>query len=428
MSTPPSARDTRVFADGVRSESPAQQTLASGQQPAATSTGPLIVESRGQRIATALAGRWRSVPVLATLVAIWAIFSVQAPSFLTARNLSNLSVQIVVTAILALGLVLVLLIGEIDLSVAALGALASAVMARLLVEAGAPAVLAIAAAIAFGVVIGCIQGLIVTQFRAPAFIVTLGASLIMQGLLLQLLPRTGQVPLAGTAIELITGSYLVPLVGYLLAVLTPVVVTLLLWQTFRHRIRQGQQLSLLRSVLLPGLACLACALVVVAVLNLHRGVPSAVVLMLALLAALAYLTTQTRFGTYLYAIGGNAEAARRSGIRVRNVKVITFALTGGLAAIAGVVAASRTLGVSSQSGSGTILLEAVAAAVIGGASLFGGRGSVWAALLGALVIGSISNGLDLLGAEAQTKLIIQGAILILAVAVDGALSKGARAR
>ena len=409
--------------------SAALTTPSAGPTPTNRHPGsPVVRQPRRHRLVAALAGRWRTLPVLATLVAIWVFFSTQAPGFLTARNLSNLSVQIVVTAVLALGLVLVLLIGEIDLSVAALGALASGVMARLMVEAGLPTAAAIAVALLFGVLVGSLQGLIVTQFRAPAFIVTLGASLIMQGVLLQLLPRTGQFPLAGTPIELITGSYLVAGVGYALAIVTPVAVTLLLLQTYRHRTAQGQQLSAVRYIVVPGVACLAVGLVVVSVLNLHRGVPSAVVLMLALLAGLAYLTTQTRLGTYLYAIGGNAEAARRAGIRVRRVKVTTFALTGGLAAIAGIVAASRTLGVSSQSGSGTILLEAVAAAVIGGASLFGGRGSVWAALLGALVIGSISNGLDLLGAEAQTKLIIQGAILILAVAVDGALSKGARAR
>ena len=399
-----------------------------GEQPGVPAPAPRRFLPARHQVADALAGRWRMVPVLATLVVLGAFFASQAPGFLSVRNLSNLSVQIVVTAILALGLVLVLIIGEIDLSVAALSALSAAVMARLLVETGVGAGAAITIAIVFGVAIGCLQGLIVTQFRAPAFIVTLGASLVMQGLLLLLLPRTGQVPLAGTFIELITGSYLVPLIGYLLAVATSAVVTLLMYQTFRHRRQQGQRPSPVRAVLLPGLACLACSLVVVTVLNLYRGVPVAVVLMLALLAVLAYLTTQTRLGTYLYAIGGNAEAARRAGIRVRGVKVITFALTGGLAAIAGVVSASRTLGVSSQSASGTLLLEAVAAAVIGGASLFGGRGSVWAALLGALVIGTISNGLDLLGAEAQVKLIIQGTILIIAVAVDGALSGGARAR
>lgn len=382
--------------------------------------------SMGNRLIDAFAGRWRMVPVLITLAVIWGFFASQSPAFLSPRNLSNLSVQIVVTGIIALGLVLVLLVGEIDLSVAAVGALSAAVMARGMVEFGAPALAAIAAAVLSGVVFGAVQGMVVTRFRAPAFIVTLGSSLILQGALLQMLPRSGQIPLAGTMVETIAGSYFVSITGYLMALGASAFVIFLLWQTYHHNRRQQHHTSFTRRVVAPGAACLVVSMVVVAVLNAHRGVPLAVVVMLILLGAMAYVTTQTGFGTYLYAIGGNAEASRRSGIPVRRVKVATFALAGGFAAIAGIVAASRTLGVSSQSGSGTLLLESVAAAVIGGASLFGGRGSVWAALLGALVIGSISNGLDLLGAEAQLKLMVQGGILILAVAVDGALSNGRR--
>lgn len=407
-----------------------QENPVSAQQPSSAEASPAVAptarSSRTTQLVDAFNGRWRLVPVLAVLAVIWAFFASQAPAFVSARNLSNLSVQIVVTGILALGLVLVLLVGEIDLSVAALGAVTSAVMARLLVQAEQPPVVAITAGIATGVAFGAVQGLIVTRFRAPAFIVTLGSSLILQGVLLQLLPRTGQIPLAGTVVELVTGSYLVAVTGYVVAVAATALVGLLLFQTYRHNLRQEHPTSLLRRVLLPTAACLAGSVAVVALLNAHRGVPVAVLVLLGSLGVMAYVTTQTAFGTYLYAIGGNAEASRRAGIRVRHVKIATFALAGGFAALAGLVAASRTLGVSSQSGSGTLLLEAVAAAVIGGASLFGGRGSVWAALLGALVIGSISNGLDLLGADAQLKLIVQGSILILAVAVDGALSGGFR--
>jgi D-xylose transport system permease protein len=402
---------------------PTQQPSAASEKPKATS-GPR--SSHTAQLLDAFSGRWRLVPVLATLAVIWVFFASQAPAFLSARNLSNLSVQIVVTGILALGLVLVLLVGEIDLSVAALGAVTAAVMARLLVQQEQPPVLAIGAGIATGVAFGAVQGFIVTRFRAPAFIVTLGSSLILQGVLLQLLPRTGQIPLAGTPVELITGSYLIAATGYLVALAATALVALLLFQTYRHNQRQGHATSLPRRVLLPTVVCLAGSLAVVALLNAHRGVPVAVLILLGALGVMAYVATQTAFGTYLYAIGGNAEASRRAGIRVRYVKIATFAMAGGFAALAGLVAASRTLGVSSQSGSGTLLLEAVAAAVIGGASLFGGRGSVWAALLGALVIGSISNGLDLLGADAQLKLIVQGSILILAVALDGALSGGIR--
>lgn len=394
-----------------------------------TSIKSPVTPSRGGRatqMLDAFNGRWRMVPVLLTLVGIWAFFASQASAFLSARNLSNLSVQIVVTGILALGLVLVLLVGEIDLSVAALGAVTAAVMARLMVQSGIVPGLAIASGIVTGIVFGMLQGLVVTKFRAPAFIVTLGSSLILQGVLLWLLPRTGQIPLAGTVIESITGTYLVPAVGYVLALLASGFVGLLLLQTYRHNRRQQHHTSLVQRVVIPAGACLVVSLIVVTVLNAHRGVPMAVIMMLSVLGAMAYVTTQTAFGTYLYAIGGNAEASRRAGIPVRSVKIATFGLAGGFAALAGLVAASRTLGVSSQSGSGTLLLEAVAAAVIGGASLFGGRGSVWAALVGALVIGSISNGLDLLGADAQLKLVVQGGILILAVAVDGALSQGRR--
>ena len=140
---------------------------------------------------------------------------------------------------------------------------------------------------------------------------------------------------------------------------------------------------------------------------------------------MSYVTTQTKFGTYLYAIGGNAEASRRAGINVARMRVYTFMIAGAVAGIAGVVAASQTLGVSSQSGAGTLLLEAVAAAVIGGASLFGGRGSVWAALLGALLIGSISNGLSLLSAPTEVKYLVQGLVLVLAVTVDSAIARDA---
>lgn len=383
--------------------------------------------SRMTQMADAFNGRWRMVPVLLTLVVIWIFFASQSPTFLSARNLSNLSVQIVVTALLALGLVLVLLVGEIDLSVAAVGAVTAAVMARLMVQAEAPALVSILAGIVAGMVFGAIQGMVVTKFRAPAFIVTLGSSLILQGILLQMLPRSGQIPLAGTTVESIAGNYFVPAIGYTIALVASALVALLLVQTFRHNLRQQHKTSLMRKVILPSATCLLGSIIVVTVLNAHRGVPLAVVILLGLLGAMAYVSTQTAFGTYLYAIGGNAEASRRAGISVRHVKVMTFALAGAFAAVAGLVAASRTLGVSSQSGSGTLLLEAVAAAVIGGASLFGGRGSIWAALVGAMVIGSISNGLDLLGTDAQVKLIVQGSILILAVAVDGALASGRRA-
>jgi D-xylose transport system permease protein len=370
-----------------------------------------------------LAGRYRFVPVLLAIALVWAIFYAANENFLTARNLTNLVGQIVVTAVLALGLVLILVIKEIDLSISAASAVSAAVMAALLVLVGLPAPAAIAGALVTGAVIGLLQGLVITRLRAPSFIVTLGTSLALQGVLLMLLPRSGSIPLAATPVQGIANSYLPAWAGFALVALAVAAVAVLSLQSARHRRLVGAPALPSPRVWGPATVVTLVGLAVVAVLNQHRGVPTPVALLVLLLAAMFYVTTQTRFGTYLYAIGGNAEAARRSGIPVQRIRLAAFTLAGALAAVAGILAASRTLGVSTQSGGGTLLLEAVAAAVIGGASLFGGRGSVWAALLGALLIGSISNGLSLVSAPTEVKYLVQGFVLVLAVTVDSLLAR-----
>jgi D-xylose transport system permease protein len=276
-----------------------------------------------------------------------------------------------------------------------------------------------------GSVIGLLQGLIITRFRAPAFIVTLGTALAMQGLLLTLLPRSGSIPLSGTGIEVVANSFFGPLTGYGFLAFGVVIAAVLLNQSMLQRRRHGAAVNGLLAVWLPAAVLAVGGAGVVTVLNLDRGTPTPVAILIVLLAVMAYVTTQTRFGTYLYAIGGNPEASRRAGINIGGVRLAVFVLAGAFAGIAGVIYASRTLGVSAQSGGGTLLLEAVAAAVIGGASLFGGRGSVWAALLGALLIGSISNGLSLVSAPTEVKYFVQGGVLVLAVVVDSLLSRGA---
>lgn len=378
-----------------------------------------------RRILHGMAGRYRYVPVLLAILATWCLFALLNDRFLTPRNLTNLSVQIVVTAILALGLVLVLIIREIDLSVAALSAASAAVMGFLLVNLGYAAWLGVIVAILTGSVIGLLQGLIITRFRAPAFIVTLGTALAMQGLLLTLLPRSGSIPLSGTGIEVVANSFFGPLTGYGFLAFGVVIAAVLLNQSMLQRRRHGATVNGLLAVWVPVAGLAVGGAGVVTVLNLDRGTPTPVAILIVLLAVMAYVTTQTRFGTYLYAIGGNPEASRRAGINIGGVRLAVFVLAGAFAGIAGVIYASRTLGVSAQSGGGTLLLEAVAAAVIGGASLFGGRGSVWAALLGALLIGSISNGLSLVSAPTEVKYFVQGGVLVLAVVVDSLLSRGA---
>ncbi|MFJ5956667.1 sugar ABC transporter permease [Paenarthrobacter sp. NPDC092416] len=399
---------------------------ASHKSPEAPSPTPFEPQSSdrlGTRLAHALAGRYRMAPVLASIVLIWGFFQSQNQSFLTPRNMTNLSVQIVVTALLALGLVLILIIKEIDLSVAALSAVCAGTMAHLMVERGIDSWVAIPAAIIAGMLVGLVQGAIVTRFRAASFIVTLGTSLALQGVLLVLLPQSGSLPLSGTSVQWIANSFIQRGVGYVVVVVAAAIVAFLLFQSLRHKRRQGLNTNMLTSVVLPVTAILVAGLIVVFVLNQDRGVPTPVAILLLLLAVMAYVTTQTRVGTYLYAIGGNAEASKRAAISVARVKMTTFVLAGAFAAVAGIIAASQTLGVSAQSGSGTLLLEAVAAAVIGGASLFGGRGSVWAALIGALLMGSITNGLALMSASTETKYVVQGIVLVLAVTVDSLLSK-----
>lgn len=381
-----------------------------------------------RRILDGFSGKYRFVPVLMAIGLVWLLFYAMNDRFLTPRNLTNLSVQIVVTSMLALGLVLVLIIKEIDLSVASLSAMTAGVMGYMMVTLGIPASWSLLAAIAMGSLVGLVQSIVITRFRAPAFIVTLGTSLAMQGILLMLLPRSGSIPLSGTDVQWIANSFLPPLAGYSLLAAGVIAVAILVAQSTNHKKKLGTHHASALATWAPVVGLAVAGSAVVWVLNLDRGVPTPVAILIVLLSIMAYITTQTRFGTYLYAIGGSVEASRRAAINISKIRIYTFMIAGALSGIAGIIAASRTLGVSAQSGSGTLLLEAVAAAVIGGASLFGGRGSVWAALLGALLIGSITNGLALVNAPTEIKYLVQGAVLVLAVTADGLLARDQRGK
>jgi len=373
-----------------------------------------------------LSGRMRLVPVLASLVLVWAFFWTQQPAFLSPRNLTNLAMQMVVVATLALGLVLVLLVAEIDLSVAALSGAAAAIAGRLATDQGWNPALACAIALAFGVLWGVMQATVVL-YGAPSFIVTLGGSLALGGILLWLLPPAGQIALANSPLRYIAGAFLDRSVGWLLALATIVGYAANALIQFRARRRVGLDANATMHLVVPIATVALGTLVTIYVLNSYRGVPVVVAILMAMLVLLSYLSTQTRWGLRIYAVGGNREAARRAGIPVTRTLLWCFAAAGFFAALGGIFAASRLLGVSSQSGGGSLLLEAIAAAVIGGTSLFGGRGVVWSALLGALVIGSISNGMDLLGYPTEAKLAATGLILVLATLSDVVISRGSLA-
>jgi D-xylose transport system permease protein len=378
--------------------------------------------SRAERF-KATASRFRLGPVLVVLVLVWAFFAIQNPLFLSPVNISNLTLQTAVTATIALGLVFVLLLGEIDLSVAALSGVSAAIAGNLAVNAGWNPILAVAVALACGVAWALVQALIVL-YGAPSFIVTLAGSLALGGILLTMLPQTGQISLANDPIRLIAGTYLSAPLGWLLVLITAALSALFYLTRWRRRRARQLTVSFVRAVVLPVIAIIVLAVAVVLTMNLHRGVPLMFAVLVAIVGLFAYITTQTRFGARLYAVGGNREAARRAGIPVGRTILVAFAFAGLFSALGGVFAASRLLGVSVQSGGGTLLLEAIAAAVIGGTSLFGGKGTVWSALLGALLIGSISNGMDLLGLPTEAKQIVTGIILAAATVADVVLSRG----
>jgi D-xylose transport system permease protein len=272
--------------------------------------------------------------------------------------------------------------------------------------------------LATGLVVGLLHALLVTRVGVPSFVVTLAGLLTWQGVLVLVLGRTGTVNLTDPYLVAIAGTFLPPPLGWLLAgVLAGTAVAVLA----RRAAGQGREHP--RRVWLLVLAA-AGGFVAVAVFNADRGTPLAVVLFLLLLVAVDVVLRRTRFGRHVIAVGSNATAARRAGIPVDRIRTTVFALASMLAVTGGVLAASRLLAVNHSSGSTDLMLAAIAAAVIGGTSLFGGRGSVWSALAGSLVVGSLANGLDLLGASTAARSIATGLVLAVAVGLDTVARRG----
>ena len=375
--------------------------------------------------------RWRqgelgALPVILGLVIICTYFQSQEPTFLSARNLSNLVLQIAPTGAVAVGIVLVLLLGEIDLSVGSVTGLTSAMLGVLIVNGGWPWWIAILVVLATGAAIGAFQGAWFALVGVPSFVVTLAGFLAWQGVQLRVLGSTGTVNVFEPHIEKIAQSYLPGSWGWILGIGAAGIYAASLWTARVRRRAAGLAVPPVAVVAARTGVVGAIAVASVEVLNSFKGVPTAGVILLGLVVFFALVTTKTKFGRYVFAVGGSAEAARRAGIEVARIRIAVFALAGLMAATGGVIFVSRLTAASTQTGGGTFLLEAIAAAVIGGTSLFGGRGSAWSALLGALVIGSVSNGLDLMAQPPEIKYMVEGAILLAAVTVD-AVARRSRA-
>jgi D-xylose transport system permease protein len=363
-------------------------------------------------------GDLSSVRVVLGLVVIAIIFQVQEPRFLSAENLTNLMLQITTIGLISVGIVFVLLLGEIDLSVGAVSGLSAAVMAVMSVKHGWNAYLAIAAGVATGAAIGCLQGSLFSRFVVPSFVVTLAGLLAWEGALLQVLGQTGSLNITDPKITGLANIFYSDTVGWIFAAAIVAAYGAVQAIGFRRRVAAGLGDTSPVSLVVRFVVLAALVIAAVAILNSDRGVPLAVMILLAFVVGMEYVARRTSFGRHVFAVGGNAEAARRAGIHVNRVRVAVFTIAGTMAAIGGVMAASRLFAVNQNSGGNELLLLAIAGPVIAGTSLFGGRGSVWTALLGALVIGSISNGMDLLSLSSAVKLMVTGGVLLLAVLVD----------
>ncbi|MET9580024.1 sugar ABC transporter permease [Microbacterium sp. NPDC047426] len=371
--------------------------------------------------------------VIGGLIVIWIVFQGLDDKFLSPRNLSNLSVDIVGTGLVAVGIVFVLLIREIDLSVGSVSGLAGAAFAVLNVNHGVPEWLAVIVAVAAGTAVGAFHGFFHAWLGVPAFVVTLAGLLIWNGLTLYLLGASGTINIdeEGLVASLTSRHFGNDLAAYAVAALgTGGYFLAARRRRSRHRAtgmpyRPGGEIWL-RTGLLAVVAFAGAH-----TLNRFQGLPLALLIFLVVLVVSDYVLRRTRYGRRVYALGGGVEAARRAGIGVERVRIAMFMVSGTLAAFGGLFVASGLTSASPTTaraaGSGMLLINAIAAAVIGGTSLFGGRGSPWSVLLGVVVIQSIASGMGLLGVQDAVQFMITGAVLLAAVAAD-ALSRRAQAR
>lgn len=368
------------------------------------------------------------LPVLIGLLLITVVFSTLNPVFLAPNNLVNLLFDAAAIGLISLGVVCVLLLGEIDLSIGSMSGLASALVGVLWVNSGMPMIVAILSAVLAGAAVGLVYGFLRNKFEMPSFVATLSGLLALLGLQLYLLGSTGSINLPYTSPLVKFGQILImpAWLSYLAAILPGALMLYSGLKTMQRR-RAANLSSPGLSVLLVKAGVITVALVAcVAYLEQGRGVPYMFGVFTLFVVALDYALRRTKWGRSMFAVGGNAEAARRSGINVTRIRLSAFMLCSSLAALGGVFAASRLASASQQAGAGDVNLNAIAAAVIGGTSLFGGRGSAWSALLGIIVIQAISNGLTLLNLSSSLRYMITGGVLAIAVIVDS-LARRSRA-
>ena len=396
-----------------------------------SSAAPIEVAAAGEdtSLGGILRARWEalragevgSLPVIFGLIAITIFFTSKVGIFFSAVNFSNLIQQMAGVTVIAIGVVFVLLIGEIDLSIGYVSGVAGVVVAELQIPGSShdyPGLVAILVALGVGAAIGAFQGSFIAFLGVPSFVVTLAGLLAWQGVILKALGSQGVIGIQDHQINDIANYVLAKNWGWAIAIVFTVGYAAAVFGTIFSRRRAGLASG---NIILSAARVLfyaALAFAAVAVCNHSRGVPLVALIVLFLVVLGAYVAGRTTFGRHVYAVGGNAEAARRAGINVKLIKILVFSISGAMAAMGGIIFASRLNSVDLTAGGSTILLDAISAAVIGGVSLFGGRGRVSGALFGGLIIGMIANGIDLVGYTDAVKFITTGVILLAAVTLD----------
>ena len=375
-----------------------------------------------------------SLPAVLGLVALCAVFTALSSSFLTPGNFANLLTQAAGVIVIAMGLIFVLLLGDIDLSAGYSAGVSGAVLVILVSNHHWGWAPALGVSIIAGVVMGSVIGSLVSYLGIPSFVVTLAMFLAFQGILLLLAGEGGTIPINDPTVLAIENSNMKPLISWAFYIGASALYVLSGLRKIAIRRKAGLKTELVQLWIFKTAGLIAlCGLAVLA-LNMERsnnvqlvslkGIPDVVPLVLAILVIGTFFLSRTAYGRYLYAVGGNAEAARRSGINVKQVRLFAFVICSALAAIAGLIFVSRANSVSPTTGGNATLLYAVGAAVIGGTSLFGGKGKMRDAILGGLVVAVIDNGMGLLGYSAGIKYIVTGLVLLISAGVDALSRKG----
>ncbi|MCU1490439.1 MAG: inner-rane translocator [Acidimicrobiaceae bacterium] len=412
-----------------------------GDHPLATEGGGVVADSFGQYAQDWLrqvrSGQSGILPVLGGLVVLVIIFQVLSPVFLSAGNLTNLMTQGSPFVLFAMAEVFVLLLGEIDLSIGYVGGVGATVTLELAAFPHPESWwIAILAGLATATAIGFVQGILITRLKLPSFVVTLAGFLGWQGLFLYLLENNssasgGTVGISNSILSDIVDGNLSPTAGWIVTAAVVAAFALFSWRRDHLRRRAGLSAPPAGLTILKILAAAVAGVVVVLIVNTNRGrgtvlegMPWIVPIVLVILVAYTFLLGRTRYGRYIYAIGGNAEASRRAGISLNRVRTGAFMLAGLTAGAAGIVSASQLGSISTGLDGGTLVLDAVAAAVIGGTSLFGGRGRMIHALLGGIIIAAIANGMGLLGLSAAAQYMVTALVLVAAVTIDALSRRG----